>query len=438
MVFSATTIRPHQSTTPTINCTLFVTDASGTSANEPSLFSSADGLLAESAPVDGPSSSTGAKHDDPFSYDSQMMFDRAIAPSLSAYQAPIGYTPRELRGTACDYPVHQNTSNSLADMLASSASLTTVTPLVTSGLSDEDVSAYNLGAGIAGLSISSPTSSPFFRTESIGSSSALIPISQPQPTLVCDPKMLNSPIVIEQSAVQAEVSMQSGGSRRSSASSYHAPAVDSDYSPSGESEVEDENDYDYGIPSNKRKGRSNRVSQAAHPYFQPAPKAKSSKRGTKLEIPTPVPGLTKNSRGRAVPRRRDEDGSRTFWCSVQDCDKMFSRGEHLKRHIMSIHTYSKREPSFLLWYRLVLMAWSVRLAFQCECKNEFSRRDNLFQHMRAKGCVVWYCDGKLQHPIDGVQEAEVAEDPLVAQIMADAAAARKKRAKASKQAWARA
>jgi hypothetical protein len=117
---------------------------------------------------------------------------------------------------------------------------------------------------------------------------------------------------------------------------------------------------------------------------------------------------------------------------------MFSRGEHLKRHIMSIHTYAKRKPFFVLWYQLVLIVWSVRLAFQCECKNEFSRRDNLFQHMRAKGCVLWYCDGKLQHPIDGVQEAEVAEDPLVAQIMADAVAARKKRAKASKQASARA
>ena len=79
-------------------------------------------------------------------------------------------------------------------------------------------------------------------------------------------------------------------------------------------------------------------------------------------IPIPVPNLTKKSRGRRVPtmstledirsatsgagRKRQSIGGKTarmYMCEVKGCGKCFARGEHLKRHVRSIHTYEKRE-----------------------------------------------------------------------------------------------
>ena len=71
--------------------------------------------------------------------------------------------------------------------------------------------------------------------------------------------------------------------------------------------------------------------------------------------PVPVPNLTKKSRGRNVPTASNSispysthRGRRSFICVVSDCGKCFARGEHLKRHIRSIHTNEKRELNFLL------------------------------------------------------------------------------------------
>lgn len=106
-----------------------------------------------------------------------------------------------------------------------------------------------------------------------------------------------------------------------------------------------------------------------------------------IPLPVPVPNLNKKSRGRKVPyvadmpssggsasptegmkgdendeggssrnsgraRRKssrmptpvaDElSGSRTYVCVVPGCGKCFVRGEHLKRHVRSIHTHDKR------------------------------------------------------------------------------------------------
>lgn len=286
------------------------------------------------------------KHEDPFGYDHQMVYDGGITTSLSPYQSFVGYHSQERNPLAFDYPVHQTAVSSLANMLAESSPFATVAPSATSGLSDEDASAY-LSTEIAELSISTPVSSPLYRAGSLGSSSTFFPISQSQPTQVCDPKALDSPMTVEQYNVQAGPSTSVDGRRRSNTSTYRASTADSDYSPSGESEVEDANDYSYGKSTNRKKSRSARVSHAAHPYLKPTPKAKGNKRrGTKLEIPVPVPGLTKNSRGRNVPKKTEgffEDGSRPFWCPVEDCNKLFNRGEHLKRHVSSIHTQDKRE-----------------------------------------------------------------------------------------------
>ena len=66
--------------------------------------------------------------------------------------------------------------------------------------------------------------------------------------------------------------------------------------------------------------------------------------------PIPVPNLTKKSRGRSVPTvpspvvpYQAYKTRRSFVCVVTDCRKCFARGEHLKRHIRSIHTNEKRE-----------------------------------------------------------------------------------------------
>ncbi|KAG8219334.1 hypothetical protein J3R82DRAFT_217 [Butyriboletus roseoflavus] len=103
---------------------------------------------------------------------------------------------------------------------------------------------------------------------------------------------------------------------------------------------------------------------------------KVRKNARTLPIPVPVPNLTKKSRGRRVPTvsgasvgRSSRDaalGARIYLCDVSGCGKCFARGEHLKRHIRSIHTYEKPH--------------------KCPypgCGKEFSRHDNLGQHMKV-------------------------------------------------------
>ncbi|KAJ3763272.1 hypothetical protein EV361DRAFT_766450, partial [Lentinula raphanica] len=117
-------------------------------------------------------------------------------------------------------------------------------------------------------------------------------------------------------------------------------------------------------------------------------------------LPTPVPNLTKKSRGRRVPVRvvttngveviqdpppvssasatatagssnghsdsTNPKTKRSYVCSVEGCGKCFHRGEHLKRHIRSIHTHEK--------------------PFKCtypECDKNFNRHDNLLQHLKV-------------------------------------------------------
>jgi hypothetical protein len=105
------------------------------------------------------------------------------------------------------------------------------------------------------------------------------------------------------------------------------------------------------------------VTQSSSPPLGTLPKTMTKQTNT---LPIPVPNLTKKSRGRHVPtvdslrsaarhrkgkRQPEEEGenknARTFVCDTIGCGKCFARGEHLKRHIRSIHTYEKRE---LLWY----------------------------------------------------------------------------------------
>ena len=121
-------------------------------------------------------------------------------------------------------------------------------------------------------------------------------------------------------------------------------------------------------------------------------------------IPIPVPNLTKKSRGRRVPtmssledlrsassgagKKRQGIGGKTarmYLCEVKGCGKCFARGEHLKRHVRSIHTYEKREVYFLC-IEVHIFILRIYLAHRCpypDCGKDFSRHDNLVQHLRV-------------------------------------------------------
>lgn len=109
------------------------------------------------------------------------------------------------------------------------------------------------------------------------------------------------------------------------------------------------------------------------------------------EPPVPVPNLIKKSRGRRVPTEAETDElgggpsskTRMFRCDVLGCGKCFLRGEHLKRHIRSIHTHEKRSSGLLVFTSS--SASNVILAYKCvvpSCGKHFSRRDNLVQHLK--------------------------------------------------------
>lgn len=109
------------------------------------------------------------------------------------------------------------------------------------------------------------------------------------------------------------------------------------------------------------------------------------------ESPVPVPNLIKKSRGRRVPTEAETDElgggpsskTRMFRCDVLGCGKCFLRGEHLKRHIRSIHTHEKRSSKPILFASS--LASNVIIAYKCvvpSCGKHFSRRDNLVQHLK--------------------------------------------------------
>lgn len=97
------------------------------------------------------------------------------------------------------------------------------------------------------------------------------------------------------------------------------------------------------------------------------PSVRPSRRASRSmgNIPVPIPNLTKKSRGRKVPtsngepvyaasRDKTKKGVRTYTCHAEGCGKCFVRGEHLKRHIRSIHTDEKRGWDLGRFFRLCL------------------------------------------------------------------------------------
>ncbi|KAJ7146522.1 hypothetical protein C8R44DRAFT_16195 [Mycena epipterygia] len=92
---------------------------------------------------------------------------------------------------------------------------------------------------------------------------------------------------------------------------------------------------------------------------------------SRTNLPVPVPNLIKKSRGRRVPivasaNGEEEANKRLHVCKVEGCGKCFHRGEHLKRHIRSIHTHEKPFPCTFP-----------------SCHKFFNRHDNLLQHVKV-------------------------------------------------------
>jgi hypothetical protein len=144
----------------------------------------------------------------------------------------------------------------------------------------------------------------------------------------------------------------------------------------------------------------------AGPVVEPSPEQRKTQRmGPRKRVPppAPVPHLIKKSRGRRVPEP-DEARERAHVCAVPGCSKSFARAEHLKRHVISLHTHEKRTyislnpqgtyvspfPPFhtgrrtdMGWRVCVFVLFCFLAAFVCECGKTFARRDNLMQHQRV-------------------------------------------------------
>lgn len=209
-----------------------------------------------------------------------------------------------------------------------------------------------------------PAPSPLhLMTSPISPTPAARPVPQPiQPPLdtqiACDPRFVSGSTPIRSPNSTVSFGAAFGTS---------PPALDLDADGSVEAEdsgeeeksSDDEDaDADADDPDYVYRGRT---SYRSAPYVVPSQAGPSSRiatraggarptRPSRVTAPEPVPNLTKKSRGRRVPTSSTvviQNGvpkaTRTYMCKVKDCGKCFARGEHLKRHVRSIHTNEKRK-----------------------------------------------------------------------------------------------
>ena len=128
-------------------------------------------------------------------------------------------------------------------------------------------------------------------------------------------------------------------------------------SESGDSEVayrsdglDGDDDYDGDFMLNRAMSRSRtRSRRTSSVSVSSGSGSARAPRPCRLSAPVPVPNLTKKSRGRRVPtapmiivQGGVQKNMRMYRCTVEGCYKCFARGEHLKRHVRSIHTNEKR------------------------------------------------------------------------------------------------
>ncbi len=133
-------------------------------------------------------------------------------------------------------------------------------------------------------------------------------------------------------------------------------------SESGESEAADPSDGAYGdddgdfMPNRSMSRSRTRSRRASSVSVSSCSGSVRAPRTCRLSAPVPVPNLTKKSRGRRVPtapvyivQGGVQKNMRMYRCTVDGCYKCFARGEHLKRHVRSIHTNEKRQSFSFLW-----------------------------------------------------------------------------------------
>lgn len=140
--------------------------------------------------------------------------------------------------------------------------------------------------------------------------------------------------------------------------------------------------YDMGVSNGRPRRHSSDTTSSASSLSSIHPISAAA-----VPSPIPVPNLIKKSRGRHVPTVTQAESygnlkARIHACEVDGCGKCFARGEHLKRHIRSIHTHDKRmsHPSSARFFVDFLSAHKCPFP---GCGKDFSRHDNLGQHMRV-------------------------------------------------------
>jgi hypothetical protein len=180
-------------------------------------------------------------------------------------------------------------------------------------------------------------------------------VSQEQ---VCDPKSVNEEDPSNTIDISIKSEVQANPTTLSPSVSYTSEddgsCEDDDYCDSENGE--DEDDPEFTLRPSTNGNRSGRRSGASSFANEPdsahdGSESKAARRPRGFTTPIPVPNLTKKSRGRRVPTVSSggvQKTPRNYLCTADGCGKCFARGEHLKRHVRSIHTNEKR-TSYHLW-----------------------------------------------------------------------------------------
>ena len=209
-----------------------------------------------------------------------------------------------------------------------------------------------MGMGAGGLNGGGPSPSEDFEFDSAGSGSVS---GGESPYLTHALPGASAPIPVPQPGR----STQRKRPRSVSFTSSSEDEDEDDFSNSGSGSGESEHDHDEEDDGEFVQGSSGSRAVRARRYDaeymgSPGTSLGSASAGSRrLAPPVPVPNLTKKSRGRRVPTAQQvvSEGTmqkRGYMCKVAGCGKCFARGEHLKRHVRSIHTNEKREWFFLL------------------------------------------------------------------------------------------
>ncbi|KAI0640200.1 hypothetical protein C8Q77DRAFT_118497 [Trametes polyzona] len=161
------------------------------------------------------------------------------------------------------------------------------------------------------------------------------------------PSATSAPIPVPAAAAQRKRQRTVSFTSASEDEDAHGSSVDGESERDDDEGDGDDDEYQDGPLSPRTRRRAVSTSSTS-----PSTSTGSFSMARRLAPPVPVPNLTKKSRGRRVPTAQQvgtQGGAqkRMYMCKVPGCGKCFARGEHLKRHVRSIHTNEKRESMSL-------------------------------------------------------------------------------------------